>query len=68
LIAGLTWSTTAPTQGINKRYPAKTIEPTKRADAKRQTFNRAMKQAMDRDLIGVREIGGVDHLWLAVLD
>ena len=51
-----------------KRYPAETIEPAKRADAKRQAFNRAMKQAMDRDLIGVREIGGVDHLWLAVLD
>ena len=51
-----------------KRYPAETIEPAKRADAKRQAFNRAMKQAMDRDLIGVREIGGVDHLWLAVQD
>jgi len=51
-----------------KRYPAETIEPAKRADAKRQAFNRAMKQAMNRDLIGVREIGGMDHLWLAVLD
>jgi hypothetical protein len=51
-----------------KRYPAETIEPAKRADAKRHAFNRAMKQAMDRDLIGVREIDGVDHLWLAVQD
>ncbi|WP_347264908.1 AAA family ATPase [Nitrobacter sp.] len=51
-----------------KRYPAGTIEPDKRADAKRQAFNRAMKQATDRDLIGVREIGGVDHLWMAVQD
>lgn len=51
-----------------KRYPADTIEPSKRSDAKRQAFNRAMKQAMGRDLIGAREIGGVDHLWLAVQD
>jgi hypothetical protein len=51
-----------------KRYPADTIEPSKQSDAKRQAFNRAMKQAMDRDLIGAREIGGVDHLWLAGQD
>jgi hypothetical protein len=51
-----------------KRYPADTIELSKQADAKRQAFNRAMKQALDRDLIGAREIDGVDHLWLVGQD
>lgn len=51
-----------------KRYPSDTIEENKRIDAKRQAFKRAMKRSMECDLIGTRDIGGVDHLWLAVQD
>ena len=63
---------TVPTASVRaefmKRYPAETIEPDKRADAKRQAFNRAIKQAIERDLIGAREIDGIDHVWFAGRD
>lgn len=48
-----------------KRYPAD-VEPDKQANVKRQAFHRAMKLAIERELVGSREIDGVDHLWLAV--
>jgi hypothetical protein len=47
-----------------KRYPA----DDNHADAKRKAFGRAIKTALDRDLIGSREIAGMDHLWLAVVE
>lgn len=47
-----------------KRYPA----DDKKADAKRKAFVRSMKTALERDLIGSREIEGIDYLWLAVVD
>lgn len=47
-----------------KRYPA----DDRKADAKRKAFVRSMKTALERDLIGSREIEGIDHLWLAVVD
>ena len=47
-----------------KRYPA----DDKQADAKIKAFVRSMKTALDRDLIGSREIKGVDHLWLVEQD
>jgi hypothetical protein len=33
-------------------------------DAKRAAFSRALKAAREGDLIGSRELGGVDYLWL----
>ena len=63
---------TVPTASVRaefmKRYPAETIEPGKQADAKRQAFNRAIKQAIERELIGAREIDGIDHVWFAGRD
>ena len=38
------------------------------ADAKRMAFNRALKAARDKELVGSREIDGVDHLWLIEQD
>ncbi|WP_347264456.1 bifunctional DNA primase/polymerase [Nitrobacter sp.] len=50
-----------------KRYPADGDEPNKQAEAKRKAFRRSMETALDRDLIGSREIAGIDHLWLALV-
>jgi hypothetical protein len=44
-------------------YPADAGGKTK-GDAKRMAFSRALKKARDSGLIGSREIGGIDHLWL----
>jgi AAA domain/Bifunctional DNA primase/polymerase, N-terminal len=35
--------------------------------AKRMAFSRALKLARERDLIGSRDLGGVDHLWLSTV-
>jgi hypothetical protein len=44
-------------------FPAEGTEKKKQA-ARRQAFNRAMKAAQDKDLVGVREIDGVTFIWL----
>lgn len=46
------------------RYPADADDANKRADTKRKAFKRAVKDALERDLIGSREIDGIDHIWL----
>ena len=46
-------------------YPADGGSDEQRNDAKGKAFKRARKQALDRSLIAAREIGGIDHLWLA---
>jgi hypothetical protein len=45
-------------------YPADGENEKKKADAKRQAFNRALKTARERELVCSREVGGIDHLWL----
>jgi hypothetical protein len=60
-----TVATTSLRAEFMKRYPAN-AERDNQASVKRQAFYRAMKMAIERNLIGAREIDGVDHLWLAV--
>ena len=43
------------------------IDAKDKANAKRKAFTRALKQARDKELIGSREIGGIDYLWLVDL-
>ncbi|MCJ2135621.1 AAA family ATPase [Methylobacterium sp. J-026] len=47
-------------------YPAAGETETKRSDAKRKAFKRAVETAQSDSLIGCRDIGGVSHYWLAV--
>ena len=47
-------------------YPAADASDPK--DAKRKAFARALKEARERELIGSREIGGIDYLWLVEPD
>jgi hypothetical protein len=35
-----------------------------RSEAKRKSFNRAVKMALERSLVGSIELQGIDHLWL----
>jgi hypothetical protein len=49
-------------------YPADGEDAKAKAATKRQAFNRALKEARDRELIGSRTIDGTDHIWLAVED
>ena len=43
------------------RYP---VNSENKDDAKRMAYNRALKTAIDKELICSWEIGGVDHLWM----
>jgi hypothetical protein len=47
-----------------KEYPAGGDDETKRKAAKNKAFNRAIKDAKDRNVIGVREIDAVEYVWL----
>jgi hypothetical protein len=47
-----------------RQHPADGTEKQK-ADARRQAFNRAVKEAQGRDLIATREADGVQLIWLA---
>ena len=38
--------------------------PRPRREAKQKAFKRALKQAREKGLVGSREIGGIDYLWL----
>lgn len=49
-------------------YPADGETEAKRLDAKRNAFNRAVKTAVERELVGSRELGGVDHFWMVSHD
>lgn len=44
-------------------YPVEGEVESKRSDAKRKAFRRALKSAIDRALVVSREQGGIDHLW-----
>lgn len=50
------------------RYPADGADADKRADAKRKAFRRAVKDALEQDLISSREIEGIDHVWISNRD
>jgi hypothetical protein len=45
-------------------YPSDGDTEAKKKDAKRAAFNRAVKAASERNLIGSRDINGIDHLWV----
>ena len=45
-------------------YPAEGGDAKAKRDAKQKAFKRALEQARERELIGSREIGGIDYLWL----
>jgi hypothetical protein len=47
-----------------KSYPA-TGDAEQKQAARRQAFNRAVKMAQEKELIGVRDIGRVTYVWLA---
>lgn len=47
-------------------YPVDGEDAKQKTDAKRNAFNRALKMALERNLVCSRDIGGVDHLWLVV--
>jgi AAA domain len=50
-------------------YPAtNSVTPEAKADAKRKAFERSVKQARARSLIGSRDISGTDYLWLVQED
>src|SRR5262249_54641286 len=57
-----------PTLAVRKevcaRYPSARGDAAKQKDAKRNAFNRAMRLVMARDLVGAREIDGIEHIWL----
>ena len=47
------------------RYPAASSDTdTKRTDAKRKAFDRAVLTATESNLIGCRDVGGFDHFWM----
>jgi len=46
-------------------YPNSSETPEKQMDAKRKAFNRALKTAAERRLVGCRDLAGVDHVWFA---
>jgi hypothetical protein len=48
-----------------KEYPADGDTEKQRGEAKKKAFNRAIKDAQARSLIGVRETEGVQYIWLA---
>jgi hypothetical protein len=50
---------------FSARYPSDAGDAAKQKEAKLKAFKRAMRQALEHDLIGAREIEGNDHLWLA---
>ena len=45
-------------------YPADGATEAARSEAKRKSFNRAVKMALERSLVGSIELQGIDHLWL----
>jgi hypothetical protein len=45
-------------------YPIDGETSEKRSEAKKKAYGRALKSALDRELVISRDIGGVDHLWL----
>ena len=49
---------------FNKQYVAEGNDRQK-ADARRQAFQRAVTGAQDQGLVAVREIGGIQLIWLA---
>ena len=51
-------------QEFMKAYAADASDDENKEDAKRKAYSWALKQARGRDLIGAREIEGIDHLWL----
>ena len=48
-----------------KSYPTADIDAKKKQATKRQAFHRAMRDAQERNLIGVREVSGTKWRWLA---
>ncbi|MET4425848.1 AAA family ATPase [Bradyrhizobium sp. RT3a] len=51
-----------PAENVRDEFTAAC--PAETADSKRMRFNRALKKAVEEELICSREIGGIDHLWI----
>ncbi|GEO17431.1 AAA family ATPase [Microvirga aerophila] len=45
-------------------YPVDGETSEKRSEAKKKAFSRALKNALERELVISRDLAGVDHLWL----
>ena len=50
-----------------RQYPADGTEK-QRADARRQAFNRSIRESQARGLVASREVGGVQLIWLATTE
>jgi hypothetical protein len=50
-----------------RQYPADGTDK-QRADARRQAFNRAIRQSQARGLVASREVDGVQLIWLATTE
>jgi hypothetical protein len=48
-----------------KQYPTTDADPKKRQEARSKAYRRAIRTAQERDLIAVRELDGIEWLWLA---
>lgn len=48
-----------------KEYPAEGDTPKQKAEAKKKAFKRAIEDAQANGLIGVREVDGIQYVWLA---
>jgi hypothetical protein len=49
---------------FSKQYPSDGDDPKKKSAARRQAYHRAVTNARNRNLLNVREVGGVEYLWL----
>jgi hypothetical protein len=47
-----------------KQYPSDGDDPKKKSAARRQAYRRAVMNARERNLLNVREVGGIEYLWL----
>jgi hypothetical protein len=47
-----------------KQFPSDGDDPKKKAAARRQAYRRAIMHARERNLLNIREVGGVEYLWL----
>lgn len=48
-----------------KQYPTGDADPQKRQEARKKAYQRAIRAAHERELLAVRELDGVEWLWLA---
>jgi hypothetical protein len=47
-----------------KQYPTTDADPKKRQEARKKAYQRVIRAAQQRELLSVRELDGVEWLWL----